>query len=266
MAPAPTPEDNRSTVGSQANAAGKFDNRGKGNVMLKLAARNLVICAAAISGTATPALARDGGWYLEADAGITSVNTIHFSVATPPGVPGPTDAVLDTKTGTEFGGIIGHDFGAFRLEAEASTRRVSNRIGILSGPNFPTLTNAGANIWDGANTKSLMFNGLVDIGDDTGLQGFVGGGLGIARVKHKISINFPGPTTVVDDADSGFAVQALAGVRYPLSDRIDLGLKYRYLRVSNIVVADAFNIPATSDWQSHSVLVTLAFNFGGKSR
>ncbi len=40
--------------------------------------------------------------------------------------------------------------------------------------------------------------------------------------------------------DDRFAWQGIAGVRIPLSDNVDLGLKYRYFRVNNLDLEDDF--------------------------
>src|SRR3546814_14225445 len=79
-----------------------------------------------------------------------------------------------------------------------------------------------------------MVNGLRDFGDDDGLQGFVGGGAGVARVS--VEPVFAGP--FLDDSDTGFAWQAIAGVRAPLSDNIDVGLKYRFFNADNLDLVD----------------------------
>jgi opacity protein-like surface antigen len=67
---------------------------------------------------------------------------------------------------------------------------------------------------------SFMLNGCWISDPDDGLQGFVGGGAGVART-HLYSLT-------TDDSDTGFAWQALAGVRMPLSSHLDAELKYRF--------------------------------------
>ncbi|MBC2670924.1 flagellar motor protein MotB, partial [Novosphingobium piscinae] len=73
--------------------------------------RKLVL-GLALAGTAlaTPALARDDQWYVEADAGAVKAENI-FNLT---GVGNA--GVLKTKAGYDFGGIVGYDFGGFRLE------------------------------------------------------------------------------------------------------------------------------------------------------
>ena len=134
--------------------------------------RKLVIgMALASTALATPALARDKSWYVEGDAGGLIVEDIA-------NITGSNNAgVLNTKTGYDFGGIVGYDFGAFRLETEASYRRAEESS--YSG----TTSYTDAQLGGGAEALSFMANGLLDFGPDDGLQGFVGGGVGVGRVK-----------------------------------------------------------------------------------
>ena len=71
--------------------------------------------AVAASAIASPALARDGEAYLEADIGAIIDN--QFDV----GIEGFEDAAtIDHSDGWDLGGIIGYDFGLIRTEAEIS--------------------------------------------------------------------------------------------------------------------------------------------------
>src|SRR3546814_20573796 len=83
-------------------------------------------------------------------------------------------------------------------------------------------------------SSDVCSSDLLDFGDDDGLQGFVGGGAGVARVS--VEPVFAGP--FLDDSDTGFAWQAIAGVRAPLSDSIDVGLKYRFFNADNLDLVD----------------------------
>lgn len=213
--------------------------------------RKLVIgMALASTAIASPALARDDSWYVEADAGVTIVEDI-FNLT------GANNAgVLDTKPGYDLGGIVGYDFGPFRLEAEASYRRAEERRYTV-----------GANIYDeaavggGAEALSFMLNGLIDVGPDDGLQGFLGAGAGVGRVKNSVIVT--GRTDNVTDSDTGFAWQAVAGIRTPLTDNVDLGLKYRFYNQNHNDLINALGQDVRTRFRSHSLLATLSYNFGG---
>ena len=69
---------------------------------------------------ATPALARDNAWYVGVEGGPMLVEDIQFDVSN-----GTDSNQLDYDAGYDFGGLVGYDFGAFRIEAEASYRRAT---------------------------------------------------------------------------------------------------------------------------------------------
>jgi len=105
-----------------------------------------------------------------------------------------------------------------------------------------------------------MLNGMLDFGDDDGMSAFVGGGAGVARVKlSNYSINPAG--NFIDDSDTGFAYQAIAGVRAPLTDNIDVGLKYRFFNADNIDLVNTVGDTVQTRFRSHSILGSLIYNF-----
>src|SRR3546814_20115645 len=107
-----------------------------------------------------------------------------------------------------------------------------------------------------------MVNGLLDFGDDDGLQGFVGGGAGVARVS--VEPVFAGP--FLDDSDTGFAWQAIAGVRAPLSDSLDVGLTYSFFNDETLNLVDQTGRDVSTRFRLHSLLGQLTVNFGGRER
>ena len=213
--------------------------------------RKLVLgLALASSAFAAPAFARDKQWYVEADAGGVIAEDIYNLTGR------NNDGVLDTKTGYDFGGIVGYDFGMFRLEAEASYRRVEEKAYRSSTVNF-----VDSQVGGGAEALSFMANALLDFGPDDGLQGFVGGGAGVGRVKNAVITGTPGLNFA--DSDTRFAWQALAGVRFPLSPNVDLGLKYRFYNQNHNDLVNDLGQNVRTRFRSHSLLATLAYNFGG---
>jgi opacity protein-like surface antigen len=222
--------------------------------------------ALATTALASPAVARDDSWYIEADAGAMIVEDSSFDIGT------TTDAAtIDHDYGYDMGGIIGYDFGGFRLEAEASYREadpksMSSTVRIPAAAGLSSAAPGVTGSWDyvagDVNALSFMVNGLLDFGADDGLQGFIGGGAGVARVNHHYSINASGPGWL-DDSDTGFAWQALAGVRAPISDSWDVGLKYRFFNVDSVDLFDSSGRATSTRLRSHSLLGTLTYNFGG---
>ena len=212
--------------------------------------RKLALAAVlATSALATPALARDNSWYVGIDSGVVVVEDQDITFT--PGNAGAasnTVADVDYHKGWDGDANIGYDFGGFRLEAEAAYKRAE-----------VDLTKSG--FGGSASALSFMVNGLLDFGPDDGLQGFVGGGVGVSRGKLA--------NDLVNDTDTGFAWQAIAGVRYPLTSHIDVSLKYRFFNQDDIKLTPAFTTvggPAGSSvdtrLRTHSLLLGLAYNFG----
>jgi opacity protein-like surface antigen len=152
---------------------------------------------------------------------------------------------------------------------------------------FPNGNLSSFNLGNHVDVWSGMINGLLSFGDPNGVNFYVGPGIGRARVK---SFNI---------SDSAWAYQGIAGVNYGLGGGLNIGLKYRYFRTGKldfVPTAAAFsttsavavpNVPATAGgaasgttnvaftrtatvngafndhFSSHSLLLSLSYNFGG---
>jgi len=225
--------------------------------------KTAILLAGTACVVAAPASARDGQFYIGLDGGISieSEAEADLAIVDPP-LPGVT---APTENGYDIGAVFGYDFGAFRLEAEGTYKSNEyDEITVQNGaliPGVPLGTVVPSE--DKINILAGMVNGLVEFGDDDGFQVFGGGGVGIARVDGNISL--PGLGTLVEDSASDFAYQLIAGARYGVSENVDIGIKYRYF------VADGFDIdtvngtPFVFDYQTHSVVASLLYNFGGQS-
>ncbi|WP_093298191.1 OmpA family protein [Sphingomonas sp. NFR04] len=224
-----------------------------------------VTLALATTALSTPAFARDDAWYVGVEGGAMLVEDIHFDVGA------SQDAVTQNNNhaGWDVGGTIGYDFGPFRAEAEVSYRRVSGDS-IRTAVGVPIVTGAGtaatfpAGSYENTGSKtsalSFMVNGLLDFGDDNGLQGFVGGGAGVSRVKNNLFVS--GNASTLDDSDTVFAWQALAGVRAPINKNVDVSLKYRFFNAPDVKLIDIGGNQWKGRFRSHSLLVGLTYNFG----
>uniref|UniRef100_UPI0035CBBE3D OmpA family protein n=1 Tax=uncultured Sphingomonas sp. TaxID=158754 RepID=UPI0035CBBE3D len=213
---------------------------------------------------AQPALARDNSWYVGVEGGGMIVEDIKFDINNV-----KSASTVDSHYGYDVDGVIGYDLGMFRLEAEVgyksaavdAYRSTVTTPGILAGGGATNYAAGSYNNATGRSTAlSFMVNGLVDFGDDDGVQGFVGGGVGVARVKERAQIfnnqNF------LDDSDTVFAYQGLAGVRAPLSKHVDVSLKYRFFTADNVKLVDVSGRAYESRFRSHSLLGGLTYNFG----
>ena len=154
--------------------------------------RKLAI-AVALSSTllATPAFARDGAWYVGGDFGAMIVEDIdvrfrparRFRLAT-------LRSRSTTNMATMAALFVGYDLGAFRIEAEvaykqadSTTSRPSIRFPGEGAQRLPRRPRDLPGRRRRTSALSFMINGMLDFGDDDGISGFVGGGVGMARVK-----------------------------------------------------------------------------------
>ncbi len=227
-----------------------------------------IILALASTAMVSPALARNDAWYVGVEGGASIVEDAALTITGTTAALSGTGTV-DHKTGYDFDGIIGYDFGAFRLEAEVGYKRAGVR-NYASTTSTPTVNSAGVQSntpagsfpLAGGSTSALSFmvNGVLDFGDDDGLQGFVGAGAGVARVKGDYALNIYGSS--VNDSDTGFAWQAIAGIRAPLNNHWDVGLKYRFFNANGVNLVDIGGRKVDTRYRSHSLLGSIIYNFG----
>jgi outer membrane protein OmpA-like peptidoglycan-associated protein/opacity protein-like surface antigen len=226
--------------------------------------RKLAI-AAALSTTvlAGPALARDGAIYVGGDFGPMLIEDmdVNFTPGTTAGSTGSSQ--IDFDEGFDGSGFVGYDFGAFRIEAEIAYKNADLEGLQTAGVIFPG-AGVGSGTFRGDGEVSVlsgMVNGLLDFGDDDGLSGFVGGGVGLARVDLSAGA-FTNTAVAVDDNDTRFAWQVLAGVRQALTPNIDIHLKYRFFNVDDLQLTGFGGRAVGTDMRSHSLLGGITFNFG----
>jgi opacity protein-like surface antigen len=247
--------------------------------------RTFLIATAATVAIATPAAAKDGSPYVGIEGGVVKPKSqnifgnIDFTNTTTTDFAGTNIGRARYNAGLDADLVGGYDFGMFRLEGELGYKRSKIKnvtytpgfIGALNGGAGTAFTqqttfgiNRNSSVW------SAMVNGLVDLGGNTGIGGYVGGGAGYANVRQFGSSN------------GKFAWQLLAGVYFPVSDNIDIGLKYRYFRAGrgNGTQSYAFSpvtgacgtvacsggtafFQDTGRYSSNSLLASLVYNFGG---
>jgi OmpA-OmpF porin, OOP family len=232
-----------------------------------------IVVALSSTVLATPALARNSAWYVGGDFGATIVEDIDFDFNLGPTIPSAAGAQIAINHDYGFDGalFVGYDLGSFRIEAEVAYKRArvddietSVRLpgqggGPIGAGQTPDLFPAG-----GGRTSALSFmiNGMLDFGDDDGISGFVGGGAGVARVDYNNIRAFSNQGAAIDDSDTRFAWQVVAGVRQAISDNVDITVRYRFFNVDNVRTVDFRGFESESRFRSHSLLGGITFNFG----
>jgi opacity protein-like surface antigen len=217
--------------------------------------RYAFLAAVAAAAIAAPAYARDNAPYLQVDAGIAFANgrdldvTVSNNGANAHYAPG---LEVGFKTGWEADGVIGYDFGFIRAEAELAYKHAG--IDRLDGPLVDDFDVDNGHV----GVLSGMANVLFDFGDENGFSFYGGGGIGLAKVK------------MLEDSDSAFAWQLIAGVRYAVSRDFDIGLKYRYFQAGKVELLEnqapvlgVDDVSGKAKFSSHSILLGLTYNFGG---
>ena len=231
--------------------------------------RSLIVIGLGACLSATPASARDGAWYVGGDFGAMIVEDVGFDFGLTPTIPDSGDAnvVINHDYGFDGALFVGYDLGSFRLEAEVAYKRASvddiESAFLLPGtpggsPPPPQTIPAESGR---SSALSFMINGVLDFGDDDGLSGFVGGGAGVGRVDFRIRPFDNGPH-FIDDSDTRFAWQIVAGGRQAIADNIDVTLRYRFFNVQDIKTVDFGGFESETRFRSHSLLGGITFNFG----
>ena len=94
--------------------------------------------ALASTALASPALARDGQWYVGVEGGAMLVEDLNLDF---PGLPAAGE--VDHDTGYDIDGIVGYDFGGFRLEAEVAYKSAAVNQLQMGAPGIPQNPNGG---------------------------------------------------------------------------------------------------------------------------
>lgn len=236
-----------------------------------------------------PAPAAVGGWYVG----------IHGGAAFPLAMKTSVDAVWeDTDVGdaggffgngkTHFdtgwlvGGTVGYEMGnGLRGELEVTYLNAGNKK--VKGSWGYDAYDAGDNLidWDAGNysikTKGhldatfVLANLWYDFNSMGAFKPYVGGGVGVAFVGQNLKA---GGFKLLDDSSTAFAFQAGAGVKWALSDAVDLDVGYRFkgaldanLKQNRLWVGQdgevALATQSKDDLYVHTVQVGLTFKFGG---
>ena len=232
-----------------------------------------VALALATTALASPALAKDGAWYIGVDAGGMLVEDSKFDIRNAAGTATTDSAIrLNHEYGYDVSGNVGYDFGPIRAEFEVGYKDANldsidySGVVPIRGFNGPSRVYPAQNYGaaDGnSRVLSFMTNAYADFGGkDMGISGFLGGGVGVARVKLADIQTVKYGQAFLDDSDTRFAWQILAGIRKPITDKVDISLKYRFFNVNNIKTFTVDNQATESRFRSHSILLGLTYNFG----
>jgi OmpA-OmpF porin, OOP family len=234
--------------------------------------RNFLLATAAAAVLASPAYAAADGPYVGVEGGITFPRKSDLDVTVNNGATTTTYGngyETRFKNGYDVDLIAGYKLGLIRLEAEGAYKRSKLNSLTVSAPLLTDVGTAAGTPVTAANfdvgnhigVTSLMANALVDGDFGGGFGGYAGGGAGRAWAS------FSG------DKDNAWAFQGIAGLRYALTPNIDAGVKYRYFHTGKLDFSDAFAVNgrnfttgARGNYDSHSVLASLVYNFNSREQ
>ena len=220
----------------------------------------------------TPAEATDAAWYLRAfGGGNFQLDGDYRGTITPPG--GNQNVNVDFDDGFVVGGAIGAKLPGMalgplvpRAEVEVSYRE--NNVDTVNftgnGPG------AEANPRGDVSSVFLMGNVLFDIAalQNDFFTPYFGGGLGIAFVDNNVRYGPLGPGVNLLESDEAFAVQAIIGADFKITENVSFNVDGRYYNAFN--VSSARLNPAgvntgnpETDIEGFSVTGGFSISFGG---
>lgn len=234
-------------------------------------------------GAASQTSAHHQGWYVGLDAGVnwiddTSVifqrqnfsDVMIESEATRSsywGGGGNKSGTLDFDTGWAGFATVGYGFEKnWRVELELgyrdndATLTKQSCYGGYGGESLSIASYEGCRTrtYDGDMTEySAMINVIYDVPLTEKLDLNLGLGAGVDYVQLDLTRN---GRNLTDDSDTRFAFQAIAGLTYQITKRLDLTLTYRYLNVSEPDFSARYKTLELDDLEKHTVTVGLRYD------
>ena len=180
----------------------------------------------------------------------TDLKDLDFSVA-----PGTVESQFDSGTG--FGITLGRSFDQFRGELEYTSRKNDIKSHSLNGGS--TLPGSKGE----AKSDAFMLNGYYDIDTNSAFVPYLGAGIGMAKVKFD-DFGVAAIPDVLNDNESQFAYQFMAGGEYRFADMWGLFAEYRYFATADVDVNTSSATGGVSNsiaYKTNNILVGARFMF-----
>lgn len=201
-----------------------------------------------------PMPAYTGGWYFGAFGGANWLDKTSFDADIGATAPLLLSVTNKYDTGFLVGGAFGYDFGqalgplGLRLEGEVSYRDNDIKSQALGG----ALVNSPK-----GETKAFagMANMLLDFDFGGPFSLYGGGGIGAANVEF--DNHGTGTVTLMNDDDTNFAWQLIAGAGYEIAPGWTLDVQYRYFRVEDLsltTTSGGGQLTSSTNYESHAIL------------
>lgn len=220
--------------------------------------RPLPVAAGALLLMAAGARAQQPGWYAGGEAGWTSLVDEGEKAVIP--VIGPRNDTAVWAGGYDLGLRAGYGWGNWRAEEEFRFR------------NNGATTFNGAAASGSASGYAVMSNLFYDLPSLGAVTPHIGAGIGAVTVSEDLATS-GFSSGVVHGTDTEFGYQAIGGLSYPLSPSLAIELDYRYLGTTDLHFRTpagfvdsghpAGNLPVTTGYNTHSIVTSLTYRFGG---
>lgn len=232
-----------------------------------MAISRLPIASSALALCASVTIAKADDMYVSVFGGLNFTDGSEGSALSGTGITfASTNVETSADDGYVFGGAIGFgdwmEGARFEIEASYRSNDIDGTFAIDAFFDSSGFIEAEQTVWAG------MANLWFDIPTNHMVTPYIGGGIGWANSEiegnfHTTVALVPG-TTPFDDDESGFAWQLGAGINIAVSDRMNLGIGYRYFDAPQIE-GDLFlgknDVPLGVDSTNHSVAVNLSYQF-----
>lgn len=160
------------------------------------------------------------------------------------------DTEAEFDTGYALRAAVGHAYdNGWRAEVEIGYR--ANEIEDIGSVNGS----------GDAKALSGMINGYKDFDLGNGWEPYLG--LGVGAVRVEADGYSPVSTSSIDDRDTAFGYQGIAGIAWSVSDNVALTADYRYLATDDLSLRTAGGSSVDAEYRSHTVMLGLRFSFGG---
>ncbi|HSE77492.1 MAG TPA: OmpA family protein, partial [Alphaproteobacteria bacterium] len=207
------------------------------------------------------------GFYVGGGGGVNWTEDSDFT-ANDPSVPFNATGELQFDTGWAAVGQVGYKglgLPGLRLEFEFNYRDNDLDRAVVDSLNGTSIsaTELGALVGTGPATGSVrsiapMFNVLYDFNTGSPVTPYIGGGVGPAWVKLKLSEISSGASS---DTDLVFAYQGIAGLAYNITNNLSVWLDYRYFATQD----PEWSLSGTTvdgEYSNHTVMLGLRYFFG----
>jgi opacity protein-like surface antigen len=168
---------------------------------------------------------------------------------------------VEFDPGINIGGTGGYDFGIVRLESELSYKHSTIKT-ITDQTTGIRFRNPNGEI----EVMAFMFNGFIDLHNNSQLTPYLGGGVGLASIylSDTYGITTSGGTSNITRLygagnDTVFAYQVGAGLDIALNRRFSLDVGYRYFGSNRADFNSDLDISSSMRFVSHTS--TLGFRY-----